>query len=87
MSSTVGMTAGLLQELELQPGDRVLDVGTGAGVTATMACWICGDAAVVTLERDRHITGAARSRLAGLGLAPRAVPGDGSAGRAEHKRS
>jgi protein-L-isoaspartate O-methyltransferase len=85
MSSTVGMTAGLLQELELQPGDRVLDIGTGAGVTAAVACWICGDAGVVTLDRDRHVTAAARSRLAGLGIVPTAVTGDGSAGWAERE--
>src|SRR5690606_38294355 len=30
MSSTMGMTADLLQLLDLRPGQRVLDVGTGA---------------------------------------------------------
>ncbi|MEU0341857.1 hypothetical protein ABZ092_23605 [Streptomyces bobili] len=34
MSSVVDMTAGLLQSLDLRPGQRVLDIGTGAAVTA-----------------------------------------------------
>ncbi|MER5183838.1 hypothetical protein ABT009_36785 [Streptomyces sp. NPDC002896] len=80
MSSTVGMTAALLQDLELRPGDRVLDVGTGAGVTAAVSCWISGGGGVVTLDRDEHITAAARARLADLGHHPTAVTGDGEAG-------
>ncbi|GAA3368467.1 methyltransferase domain-containing protein [Streptomyces sannanensis] len=83
MSSTIGMTAGLLQELDLRPGRRVLDIGTGAGVTTAIACWICGDAGVVTLDRDRHVTAAARERLAGLGFRPSTVSGDGEAGWAD----
>jgi protein-L-isoaspartate(D-aspartate) O-methyltransferase len=37
MSSVMGMTAGLSQQLDLRPGQRVLDVGTGAAVTAAVA--------------------------------------------------
>lgn len=80
MSSVVGMTAGLLQELDLQPGQRVLDIGTGAAVTAAVACWICGDRTVVTLDRDAHLTEAAQVRLAHLGYRPRTVTGDGADG-------
>lgn len=43
MSTVMGLTASLLEELELRPGQRVLDVGTGAGVTAAVACKVCGD--------------------------------------------
>ncbi|TPQ17135.1 protein-L-isoaspartate O-methyltransferase [Streptomyces sporangiiformans] len=89
MSSTVGMTARLLQELDLQRGQRVLDIGTGAGVTAAVACWICGDGGVVTLDRDRHVTDAARTYLADLGHRPTAVTGPGEAGwpvRAPYQR-
>ncbi|MEU0075039.1 protein-L-isoaspartate O-methyltransferase [Streptomyces sp. NPDC006332] len=80
MSSVVGMTAVLLQSLDLQPGQRVLDIGTGAAVTAAVACWISGDRTVVTLDRDAHLTEAAQVRLAGLGYRPRAVTGDGADG-------
>ncbi|WP_309228156.1 protein-L-isoaspartate O-methyltransferase [Streptomyces lunaelactis] len=84
MASTVGMTANLLEELGLRPGHRVLDIGTGAGMTAAVACRICGDAGVVTLDRDRHITTAARSRLNDLGYQPMAVTGAGEAGWPQH---
>ncbi|MFJ4877304.1 methyltransferase domain-containing protein [Streptomyces sp. NPDC088745] len=81
MSSTMGMTADLLQLLDLRPGQRVLDVGTGAGVTAAVACFVCGDAGVVTLDIDPHVTAAARERLSALGHQPTAVTGEGTAGR------
>ncbi|KUM92654.1 protein-L-isoaspartate O-methyltransferase [Streptomyces cellostaticus] len=80
MSSTMGMTAQLLQELDLRPGQHVLDVGTGAGVTAAVACFVSGDAGVVTIDRDEHVTTAAAARLAGLGYGPDVVTGDGEAG-------
>lgn len=54
MSTVMGVTASLLDELDLRPRQRVLDVGTGAGVTAAVACQVCGDQGVVALDRDRH---------------------------------
>ncbi|MEU1788101.1 protein-L-isoaspartate O-methyltransferase [Streptomyces sparsogenes] len=80
MSTVMGLTAELLEELDLRPGQRVLDVGTGTGVTAAVACQVCGDQGVVTLDRDRHLTDAAAIRLAGLGLRPVVVCGHGDAG-------
>ncbi|MFD7323941.1 methyltransferase domain-containing protein [Streptomyces sp. NPDC059875] len=83
MSSTMGLTASLLQQLDLRPGQRVLDVGTGAGVTAAVVCFVCGDESVVTLDIDPHVTAAARERLSTLGYRPAAVTGDGTAGWAD----
>ncbi|MFF4392992.1 protein-L-isoaspartate O-methyltransferase [Streptomyces sp. NPDC001552] len=80
MSSTVGMTVALLQRLDLRPGQRVLDIGTGAAVTAAVACRIAGDAGVVTMDLDEHISAAARERLAELGHRPTVVTGDGEDG-------
>ncbi|WFB11361.1 methyltransferase [Streptomyces sp. LX-29] len=80
MSSTMGMTAGLLQRLELRRGQRVLDVGTGAGVTAAVACFICGPDRVVTLDINEHVAAAARARLMAAGYQPAVVTGDGLAG-------
>ncbi|MEV7196312.1 hypothetical protein AB0N81_31605 [Streptomyces sp. NPDC093510] len=80
MSSTVGMTADLLQLLDLRPGQCLLDVGTGAGVTAAVACFVCGDAGVVTLDIDPHVTAAARERLSALGYCPAVVTGAATTG-------
>ncbi|MEU8779477.1 methyltransferase domain-containing protein [Streptomyces sp. NPDC048606] len=80
MSSTMGLTAGLLQLLDVRPGQRVLDIGSGAGVTAAVMCFVCGDGGVVTLDIDPHVTAAVRERLSALGYRPAAVTGDGTAG-------
>ncbi|WP_055522861.1 protein-L-isoaspartate O-methyltransferase family protein [Streptomyces graminilatus] len=80
MSTLMSLTAALLEELDLQPGQRVLDVGTGAGLTTAVACRVCGEAGVVTLDRDEHVTDAAAVRLAALGLRPTVVCGSGEAG-------
>ncbi|MEU0100382.1 methyltransferase domain-containing protein [Streptomyces sp. NPDC006267] len=84
MSSVTGMTAELLQELDLRPGQRVLDVGTGSGVTAAVACHTCGDAGVVTLDRDRHLVDSAAVRLADLGFRPHLVCGTGEEAVGDH---
>ncbi|MGW9024872.1 protein-L-isoaspartate O-methyltransferase family protein [Streptomyces sp. NPDC055722] len=80
MSSVMGMTAQLLQELDLRPGQKVLDVGTGAGVTAVVACFVSGDAGVVTIDVDAHVSAAAAAHLADVGYRPSVVTGDGEAG-------
>ncbi|GAA2313254.1 hypothetical protein Scani_79210 [Streptomyces caniferus] len=80
MSTVMSLTASLLQELDLRPGHRVLDIGTGAAVTAAVACHICGDTGVVTLDRDQHIAVAAQARLGALGYRPAVVSGSGEDG-------
>ncbi|MEU5832435.1 methyltransferase domain-containing protein [Streptomyces diacarni] len=80
MSTTVGLTSSLLEELDLRPGNRVLDIGTGAGVTSAVACYVCGAAGVVTLDRDPHVSAAARASLGALGYRPTVVCGSGEYG-------
>ena len=72
---------GLMTELLApEPGDRVLDVGTGSGyqaaVLAAMGCRVTG------VERVPELAATARARLAGLGFGDRVEVhvGDGSAG-------
>lgn len=45
-----------------------------------MACHICGDGSVTTIDHDAHLTAAAKVRLAQLGFAPAVMEGDGEAG-------
>ncbi|MEU9456683.1 protein-L-isoaspartate O-methyltransferase [Streptomyces sp. NPDC048277] len=80
MSTVMNLTASLLEELDLRPGQRMLDVGTGASVTAAVACLVCGDSGVVTVDRDQHVTDAATVRLDALGLRPSVTCGPGEAG-------
>jgi len=58
--------ARLLQELQLQPTDRVLELGTGSGyLTALMAHQA---EQVISLEPDAELAEAAQGRLRRLGL-------------------
>jgi protein-L-isoaspartate(D-aspartate) O-methyltransferase len=77
------MVARMTELLEPGPGMRVLEVGTGSGYQAAVLARL--GCAVVSVERHRELAGAARDRLAGLGLGNlvRVVVGDGSAGRPE----
>jgi len=72
------MVALLVQALEVRPGDRVLDVGTGSGYQAAVIA-ACG-ARVVSIERIPELAEQARARLARLDLDVEVVVGDGSLG-------
>lgn len=67
-----GTTRGALRLLEraVDPGDRVLDVGTGSGVLAIAAA-LLGAGRVVALEEDRRAVGTARENVALNGVAGR----------------
>jgi protein-L-isoaspartate(D-aspartate) O-methyltransferase len=69
--------------LELQPTDRVLEVGTGSGYAAAVLAHVAGE--VYTVERHPVLVDLARRRLAELGLGNVHVRcGDGSLGWPEH---
>jgi protein-L-isoaspartate(D-aspartate) O-methyltransferase len=72
------MVALLVQALELRPGDKVLDVGTGSGYQAAVIA-ACGTR-VVSIERIPELAAQARRRLARLDLDVEVVVGDGSLG-------
>lgn len=61
------LQAAVLRALDLQPGVRVLEVGTGTGFTAAVMARLA--ARVVTVERYRTLTELARQRLENFGLA------------------
>lgn len=64
--------------LELMPGDKVLEIGTGSGYQAAILCEL--GANVYTVERHKELYEKARSTLRGLGYSVRAKLGDGTLG-------
>ena len=58
--------ASLLVALDMQPGARVLEVGTGSGYVSTLLAAMGGE--VVSLERYRSLALAAHERVSGSGF-------------------
>jgi protein-L-isoaspartate(D-aspartate) O-methyltransferase len=82
------MVARMTELLEVQPGDRILEVGTGSGYQAAVLAWL--GARVTSIERHQALSDEARERLAQLAkvawLGVEAVDlrvGDGSLGEPE----
>jgi protein-L-isoaspartate(D-aspartate) O-methyltransferase len=76
------MVARMTELLELEPGERVLEIGTGSGYqAAVLAALGCR---VTTIERHAELAAAARERLVRLGFgdAVEIRVGDGSLGAA-----
>src|SRR5881396_1410906 len=51
--SAPSMIAIMLEEAALEPGERVLEIGTGSGYHAALLAAIVGPRNVVTMERNR----------------------------------
>ncbi len=82
--SAPSMIAIMLEEAGLQPGERVLEVGTGSGYQAALVARIVGARNVVTIERHPELADWGRSNLARIGLGDvTVVVGDGSLGYPE----
>jgi protein-L-isoaspartate(D-aspartate) O-methyltransferase len=70
-----------LRQLDLRPGDRVLEIGTGTGWTAGLLAHLTGDPdSVTTVEVDAELAVTAEDNLRAAGLSPRIVIGNGEAG-------
>ena len=73
------MVGLMLEELELTPNDKVLEIGTGSGYVTALLAELC--AFVISIERHAVLADSARERLARLGYQNvRVVAGDGSRG-------
>jgi protein-L-isoaspartate(D-aspartate) O-methyltransferase len=73
------IVAAMLEAAEVQPGDRVLEVGAGSGYAAAVLSRIAGK--VFAIERHKSLAEAAERRLAGLGYDNvTIIAGDGSGG-------
>ncbi|MHA6783204.1 methyltransferase domain-containing protein [Pseudonocardia saturnea] len=73
-SSMPSVMAGMLEALDLRPGMRVLEIGTGTGYNAALLCRLVGDANVVTIELDPALADAARNTCTGMACARPCTP-------------
>ncbi|MFD7285693.1 methyltransferase domain-containing protein [Streptomyces sp. NPDC059863] len=79
-SSMPTMVCSMLGELDVAPGHRVLEIGTGTGWNAALLSHRLGDENVVTVEVDEASARDARERLEAAGYRPTTVAGDGARG-------
>ncbi|WP_052422810.1 hypothetical protein [Nonomuraea candida] len=80
-SSAPATVAELLRLLDPEPGDHVLEVGTGTGWTAALISHLVGGHGRVTsVEVDAAVAGQAAKNLAAIGCSPVLLVGDGALG-------
>jgi protein-L-isoaspartate(D-aspartate) O-methyltransferase len=83
-SSQPAIMALMLEQLELEEGMRVLEVGAGTGYNAALLSLLVGKRGrVVSVDVDRQITAEARRSLREGGYKARLVHADGRAGFAQ----
>ena len=84
-SSQPAIMAIMLEQLDLKPGQRVLEIGAGTGYNAGLMAHLVGDSGqVVTVDIDADLVEGAREHLAAAGLdRVRVVCGDGGLGYAD----
>jgi protein-L-isoaspartate(D-aspartate) O-methyltransferase len=85
-SSQPAMMAIMLEQLDLQPGHRVLEIGTGSGYNAAIMALVTGpDGAVTTVDIDPELVSRARASLAEAGFGDvDVICADGGFGAPEH---
>ena len=70
----------MLDLIGVEPGDRVLEIGTGCGYHAAVTSEVVGDSNVYSVEYDTELGEAARERLADRGYDVAVRIGDGREG-------
>jgi len=85
-SSQPAIMAIMLEQLQLQPGHHVLEIGTGTGYNAGLMGYLVGASGqVVTVDIDEDLVESAREHLRSAGLdRVRVVCGDGGLGYADY---
>ena len=78
------MVAIMTDLLELESGDRVLEIGTGCGYHAAVTAAVVGPGRVKSVEYHEALATAARERLSRLGYDVEIRVGDGHEGWPEH---
>lgn len=83
ISSSCSMPAvvfTMLSHLDVHPGQRILEIGTGTGWSTSLLSHRLGDDQVVSIEVDPLVADTARRNLAGNGWAPLVITGEGTDG-------
>ncbi|MFF0295223.1 methyltransferase domain-containing protein [Kitasatospora sp. NPDC004614] len=78
--SCQAVVADMADSLRLEPGQRVLELGTGSGWNAALLARRAGPGRVVSVEADAALAAAAAQRLAAAGLGVEVRTGDGDLG-------
>lgn len=81
-SSQPAIMAAMLEQLDVRPGQRVLEIGAGTGYNAALLAHLVGETgSVVSVDIDADLVAGARQHLAAAGYpAVTAVCGDGGLG-------
>lgn len=79
-SSTPSLVFACLDLLDVRPGDRVLEIGTGTGWTAGLLAHRVGELHVTTVEIDSALAARATASLRDTGFRPDVLVGDGTQG-------
>jgi protein-L-isoaspartate(D-aspartate) O-methyltransferase len=80
-SSAPSIMATMLEQLELEPGHQVLEVGAGTGYNAALIKRIVGrHGRITTIDIDQNTTREARAHLKAARATARVVTGDGRRG-------
>jgi len=67
-----GRLEAIVESLDIRPGDRILEIGCGHGVAATLVCERLVTGYLTAIDRSRKMITAARSRNAAFVEAGRA---------------
>ncbi|MEU5691418.1 methyltransferase domain-containing protein [Actinosynnema sp. NPDC020468] len=79
-SSMPTIMAIMLEALDLEPGSRVLEIGTGTGYNAALLSHFLGAGNVTSVDVDPDVLAAARTHLEAAGFAPTCALADGERG-------